>query len=456
MSQSVDTCQLLSAVGALLPFVSIYMKQLGLTSNETGILYGAMPFIGFFVRPIIGALADHWHKHKLALILSSALTGIFYLLILAIPARVTPSFSLRTQLLCNVQDSYFRDCVSTSIVADAQNPPCTYGISDFASAVANATQNGNSTDYDCRVECSESAESPDQNVDACFTDSPEEFVHRCNGTVVSHGTPLSFSLLNVSHVLNNEVVSDRRTISTVQCKDFDLKSLQHEGRSFWQLLCDEEGTFECRMMCTNLPAQLCPQHNQEFDATFGWFFLIFLIGNLAFAPVFSLADAAAYDTLGEEKNRFGEQRLWGTVGFAVFAITSTFIMYMMSRQGSTINYTVSFYIFAVMCCLAAGAAYLMHLSAKMKCRNMSGNLLALLKVPQMLAFLVVVTYFGMSTGLIESFLFWYLTDMGATTVVFGVSLVINCLFEVRSWRSFCELFTIVGIGFVTVVHTYAC
>ena len=40
------------------------MKQLGLSPSETALIYGTMPFLGAIVRPLIGALADKLHAHK--------------------------------------------------------------------------------------------------------------------------------------------------------------------------------------------------------------------------------------------------------------------------------------------------------------------------------------------------------------------------------------------------------
>lgn len=425
-----------AAVGSLLPFIAIYMKSLGLTSSEAGILYGVMPFLGFFIRPIIGAVSDRWHKHKLALILFSVLTGVFYLLILAIPARVYPRLVVHSQLDCNVHDSYFQDCVSLS---DKSVDPstCDIGLSEFADHFSNS-----SSDFNCSVRCTEREDSVGDEVGACFTDSTEPFRKHCNGSSVAN-KPIEFELLNISHVLNNEVMSSRITMGTLHCRDYDLKSLRFDSKQYWQLLCDTAGFFKCEIKCETPPKQLCQSHTHEFDATFFWLFLVYLIANLVFSPVFSLADAANFDTLGKKHHKFGEQRLWGTVGFALLAIASTFTMYMMTNRGSSVDYTVPFYIFTVLCCLAGGSAYFMDLSSNVKCGSFFQNFLTLVCIPKVAVFLMVVTYFGMATGAIEGFLFWFLLDLGATTPVFGLSLVINCLFEVKKivYGAFCGSFS---------------
>ncbi|KAK7482922.1 hypothetical protein BaRGS_00025822 [Batillaria attramentaria] len=197
------------------------------------------------------------------------------------------------------------------------------------------------------------------------------------------------------------------------------------------MLCDEEATLTCKIHCKKPPPELCQVHDKQYDAVYVWMFFISLIANLAFSPVFSLADAATFDLLRDRPERYGKQRMWGTVGFALFAIASTFAMYFMTQQGSQTNYTVSFYIFAVLCCCATLIAYFLDLSAAITCGgNMLRHFCALVSHPQVLVFLVVVLYFGMVTGVLEGFLFIYLHGLGAEPLVFGFSLVINCLFEV--------------------------
>ena len=42
------------------------MKQLGLSPSESALIYGTVPFLGAIVRPIIGAVADKLHAHKVS------------------------------------------------------------------------------------------------------------------------------------------------------------------------------------------------------------------------------------------------------------------------------------------------------------------------------------------------------------------------------------------------------
>ena len=66
----------MTGVGVLLPFMALYMRHLGLSYDEVGNIYGIMPFVGFFFRPAIGALADKLKCHKVVLILVTVATGM--------------------------------------------------------------------------------------------------------------------------------------------------------------------------------------------------------------------------------------------------------------------------------------------------------------------------------------------------------------------------------------------
>ena len=76
-----------SAIGSLMPFIPVYMKQLGLSPTEAGILIGAMPFVSFFVQPVFGAIADKTRKHKLVLICCLILSGISFGSLLLTPRK---------------------------------------------------------------------------------------------------------------------------------------------------------------------------------------------------------------------------------------------------------------------------------------------------------------------------------------------------------------------------------
>ncbi len=63
-----------SAIGILAPFLNIYLKQIGLTGSQIGLLGSFPPLLVLLANPFWGAIADRWKAQRLVLILG-ALVG---------------------------------------------------------------------------------------------------------------------------------------------------------------------------------------------------------------------------------------------------------------------------------------------------------------------------------------------------------------------------------------------
>ncbi|KAJ8298332.1 hypothetical protein KUTeg_024863 [Tegillarca granosa] len=205
----------------------------------------------------------------------------------------------------------------------------------------------------------------------------------------------------------------------------------YEKKPYWQMLCNEETQMVCQLKCSLVQGDnFCLSENEaDVTDTFWLFLVIFLFANIAFAPVMSLGDAMAYDILVEKRHVWGIQRLFGTVGFALFALTSTFVMD--TNKNQSIDFSVSFYIFAVLNLIAAFVSCMMPISEDFACSQMMKNLSRLFRDAEIVSFLVVILIFGIFTGAIETFLFWYMKNLGNwSRIIAGLSLLTSCSIEV--------------------------
>lgn len=399
----------MAAVGDLLPFIALFMKQLGLTPQETGIIYGLMPFVGFFVRPVVGAFADKFKKHKVILMIISALTGIFYFLLMFTPSRSNPqTVQIHTSFRCNVQDSFIQDCLD-----ETHTDSCSNGLTAFA----NVSERNQS--LSCNFQCQTSVD-----FSACFTNDTGPFnVAQCNGTL-SHGRHLNFTIPDLRNLIEEkEIIRDRVQEKFRKCWDYDPKDIDFEKNTkVLQILCSQEVDLKCTVHCP--VTKNCTAGGSSFDRTFYTFFFIFLIANIVFAPIFPILDASAYQILGENNHLWGNQRAWGTLGFALFAVTATFI-----TQGEGGDFIVTFYLFLPLCIISTVIAYFIPMSSDIKCGQFVKNVCKLLSYGEVSAFLTVVMYFGMLTGALETFLFWFLGDLKGSQLVVGFVLLINCCSE---------------------------
>ncbi|KAK7482915.1 hypothetical protein BaRGS_00025815 [Batillaria attramentaria] len=417
--------------GTLVPFIALFLHSCGLTKREVGIIHGVMPFVGILLNPAVGAVADRWHVHKQAIMVCTFLTGVCFFSMLFLPARPRTSLTVTSQLHCNASTSFFRDCRLPRLASKPVNyHTCEVTWSEFADSHHNSTykKDQNVSDLECEASCWKMPSF--QDVALCFADGPGHFVGHCGGEECILHSSVVFRLLDVQHIINGEKAAAVGNQKNEFCRDFDLTMLEFKGEQRWQLLCDKSATLACSTSCRNPPPELCQFHVKEFDAIYGLVFFIYLLANMTFTPIMGLADAAAFSLLGDEPFKYGKQRQWGTVGFAVFAIASTFSMDRLAAKGQHINFSATFYIFAALYCIATAVAYFLDLSSGHGRRAPRfRDFLALMTDLQVLVFLFVVIYFGMSIGVVQTFLFWYLQDLGATPLVFGFDLVVNSLAE---------------------------
>nr|XP_002734771.1 PREDICTED: major facilitator superfamily domain-containing protein 6-like [Saccoglossus kowalevskii] len=59
-----------AAFGSLFPLLAVYFKQLGMTATQSGILIGLRPFVEFCAAPMWGGFADKYRKAKVVMLLA--------------------------------------------------------------------------------------------------------------------------------------------------------------------------------------------------------------------------------------------------------------------------------------------------------------------------------------------------------------------------------------------------
>lgn len=427
---------LFTGVGTLLPFITLFMKQLGLSSVETGVIYGVMPFVGFIVRPALGAVADKLHQHKLVLMIVCLLTGVFYLCLLLVPANINEdSTKVFTSIHCNNEDSYISDCNNGA--------SCPMSLTHYGNVTVG---NGNDSSprmrgMKCSALCTFAVPGA-YSSRVCFTSTVGSFPDNCLNIWVSSAedSTVNFRLLDAGTVIRKEILHDRYKLKKPKCRehrDYDLKNLSFKGEPFWRMVCDSETILNCDMSCTTTGAMDCNHETAAYGQTFWIFFFVFLLANIALAPTLSLNDAIGYDILGDKSHRWGKQRLWGTIGFACFAIASTLIMDSLSKSNKTIDYNISFYIFGGLMLVCVIVAGFLKVNPDLVCSKMFRDVGKLVTQVKIAAFLLTILMFGLYGGVIEAFLFWYLRDLqlkhsghvNGNAIIMGLSLMLNCLAE---------------------------
>ncbi|XP_052076346.1 major facilitator superfamily domain-containing protein 6-like isoform X2 [Mytilus californianus] len=452
----------LAAIGGLLPFMALYMKQIGMTKSQTGIIYGLMPFVGFLVRPLFGALADKLQKHKLILFLCCLLTGLSFILMILVPSKHTEHTKVTTEIMCSQGDSFIRDCYHVnqsinmlecpmsfhnyitkakeiaseeSFVTKVVNSSSSNNVPYIISTMPNEQNDATKSKLSCSLKCTYKV-TPELPQKVCFTNATGTYniadCYNVNSNVGKWESHVSFQIPDLGYLLSKEVISNKIKTDDQICRIFDLKDIVFKGQEYWQMLCSDDAFLVCDLQCSHVDTCTRIVAENLSQTSFWFFFILFLLGNIFFAPIMSLGDAILYDILGEEnRHKWGKQRLWGTVGFAVFAIVSALSMDILSSKTNMNNFGIAFCLFFALNLATAIVSCIMRISDTLMCGQMLKGTITLLREPKTLVFLLVVFYFGSLTGAIEAFLYWFLEDEleNKLKIIPGLCLLFACIAE---------------------------
>lgn len=110
-----------AGLGAVLPYLPLFYKQLGLPAKKAGIISGIQPFISFLFTPIWGALADRFKKGKLVFTISFmalVAVGIAFLLTPIPPCKDDTGSESRREITMARNRSFFAKI--SQIIAESQ------------------------------------------------------------------------------------------------------------------------------------------------------------------------------------------------------------------------------------------------------------------------------------------------------------------------------------------------
>ncbi|XP_034828996.1 major facilitator superfamily domain-containing protein 6 [Maniola hyperantus] len=393
-----------SAFGSLFPLMGVYFKQMGMNAGQCGLLIGTRPFVEFLSAPFWGGLADRWRKGRVLLLASLGAWIVFTLPLSWVqPAAVG--------CVAPLNDSAYR--LTPPHYDDDWGPP------------------------------------------------PRHFRGPAAGRA---GSPLPVS---------------------------DAVNFRPEAQRDW---------------VTPLHSYIV-YSTPDIQKTFFLLLLLVVVGEFFSAPAITLADSAVITLLGEDADRYGHQRMFGSLGWGL-AMFFVGIALDHSTAFSTHpcggplrfekNYTICFATFSVL----MGAALITATQIRFKYvevavespapapaepsqeERLQRQLAEQLQLPGLdtgapaprapplehakvfaqttrempewvtvlrqfrsvkaASFLLVAWFMGFGIGLIFTFLFWHLQDIGGSPTLFGVASVINHVSEIFAYFFSFKLITQMG------------
>lgn len=135
------------------------------------------------------------------------------------------------------------------------------------------------------------------------------------------------------------------------CLFFSLKGAELDGDQV-PLYCPANTTdfrTSCQVKCDNTEIMEAVTQSKIPDSEakglyqFWLLFLLLILSWAGMAVVVSVGDAICFDMLGDRPHLYGNQRLWGSVGWGIFSLLAGFLVDQFSNGKASKDYTVVFY-----------------------------------------------------------------------------------------------------------------
>ncbi|XP_077483126.1 major facilitator superfamily domain-containing protein 6 jef [Amblyomma americanum] len=423
-----------SAFGSLFPLLAVYFKQMGMNATQSGLLIGIRPLVEFISAPMWGGVADRFKKGKTILLCSLACWIIFTLSLAFVqpPAASCIDYNDTHHVL------YSPDTGSERSRRSIQD--------DLWMDVAAEEQMLHSPGLQKRADSTEAPSLPQvQRGRAKAKQLPPNYVVGKSPNTVEY-------TLNYNQERHTSYISP--PFSSIVYKYEDVQEV------FFLLL------------------------------------LLIVLGEYFSAPAITLADSATLSHLGENMDNYGRQRMFGSLGWgvAMFFVgialdhSTSFPNHPCGPYEKERNYTICFATFSVL----MGCAFISATQLKFEYEpDQPDNIVmkpvvmnsdaskpitiediapgipqarppkqeekepettkstvfaqTTRKLPEWFAvlrsfatlrygaFLVVTWFMGFGIGLVFTFLFWHLQDLGGTPTLFGVASVINHVSEIFAY-----------------------
>lgn len=422
-----------AATGSLSPFLSLQLRTVGLSDEESVLVITAAAFASLLGPVLVGLVAERRRAYRSLLVLSLVLAGAGYSALLAVPPVVRSPRSPLLEFDCP-SGLYLERCPEwDSCTASELNP---LGLATFR--VSN-----------CHYQCgggggNRSSASRRQPIHFCFLSHEGNLciIHEA-GTRDNSTTEFGASFL----------AKTARTLVDVSVAKF----LEHEGRSDDELVdvCSFDllapivvnqkqfNDYECRphpegctIRCSvavadNLGRRMqsarCTQVKGDPQLTFWATLALRVFADLWLMTAFYLVEAVTVLSINDFSGLYGRIKFWAALGVAISAaVTGVLVDYYSELTGAA-DYSPAVFVFdglaLVSCALAVflpavedkKANHLLHYGLGQEPRFCSLDASVL--------FLLVLVL-GTVWGYMETYLHWMYAEMGASHLLVALSLAL--------------------------------
>ncbi|KAJ8986223.1 hypothetical protein NQ317_009929 [Molorchus minor] len=432
---------LYGATSSLVPYLTIHMQSIGLTMEQIAVIYLSLPFTTFLAPPVTGYLVDKFGKYKPVVIVSFICTAALHHSLLLIPHQETPGV---------VPDGYVIRHPRKMIV-EVWWSPCTSRecpvMEELDVVLDLCVDHCLLLDAKIVKQTVNESDDPGDKDDLVFhlkkkkrNDTATQFKLDMHPNL---GDPVEQFGIELESAEEDDDVTEfknRFRAGMLKKNGVDVKELEGKDLRCGGLVLQAnvstkdrltDYTSDCilqRCQFRSGGPEVCPPDYKETDdKTFWIYFVLRFIGTITMTGAVTIMDPIALAMIEKYGGDFGKERLFSSLGMALFSPMTGFLIDWSSRRLGYTDYSAAFYTFDVLLIVSSVAVFLMPLGTKLPADNIFRDLLNIFKLPHLVLFIFFLFILGNLWGFIESFLFFYLRDLGAPNALLGVTVTVGTL-----------------------------
>jgi len=372
--------------GGILPFLMTIASQFGASPALIGIIYSTLPFFSMVAKPSFGFLADQIQLKKAIFLSCIVLMTSSYFSIYFIPSN--PKVKLSSSLVCHNISSSVEMCN----YSEESPTNDSYGM------------------FRCNSTCNFSPES-------------QIFQQLCNHA--SHSCPSENATQSV--LLAFQVNSNDAKPSG-ECVSYALENLELQNQYVEVPSCANVTRISCKTECDNGYGVSNIEETNVFyinnQIMHLWILMIF--GNMFMSTATSMGDTLVLGLI-PHYNVFGRQRLFGSIGFGLFSIVTGLLVDVFSNfDPENLNFTPALMVVLILGIIDVLIASRIPDAKTDKPKHLIRNVCGLFRNAEILLFMSAVFFVGYFSGILWTFLIVYLNGLGATQLLIGLMIGVQC------------------------------
>ncbi|GFU06646.1 major facilitator superfamily domain-containing protein 6 [Nephila pilipes] len=409
---------LAGAAGSTAPFLAIIAKnRLGLSATSLAMALVFSHFLSVLIKPVIGFITDYFNKLKLILYVLVTFQGIFLYLFLILPLIPREVKINQYKTFVNCSDSEV-DCDNKTFI-DFLN--CCEFMSDPSDCINTSQMTLN--------------DSEDPNLDSSsILKYKTDLIPIDNSSNELHSDETVFrdiltnSSLRTYHPgfskeleKNTTSLFNQSLMHSLPCSDISNKSLISLCNSINCCCYEEYNNSFSDLFVESNAQELSSASRKDFLTYQFWAFLVvFSIFNTCRMTIITLSDTACCECVQKKGAEFGKQRLYGAVGWGLFAPIAGYL------SDFTSDYLTAWIIFTVLSLVMLWNISQMDLVKPQSSKSLYKDIRTIIKSKNFLFFEVGVLTTGIGIGFLYSYLGWFVVSIGGNRLLCGLVETIQC------------------------------